>query len=71
LTLTVLAADSRVADGSGKGSVRRIAAVLAMLTGALAGALLLTISFVPPLLAAAGIAHVVSLAYVPFAHREA
>ena len=71
MTLTGLAADSRLAGGSGKGSVRRIAAVLAMLTGAFAGALLLRISFVAPLLAAAGIALLVALAYVPFAHREA
>src|SRR6476661_8723555 len=71
MTLTGLAADSRLAGGSGKGSVRRIAAVLAMLAGALAGALLLKISLVPPLLGAAGIALLVALAYVPFAHREA
>ena len=71
MTLTGLAADSRLAGGSGKGSVRRIAAVLAMLTGAFAGALLLRINFVAPLLAAAGIALLVALAYVPFAHREA
>ena len=70
MTLTGLAADSRLAGGSGKGSVRRIAAVLAMLTGALAGALLLKISFVPPLLVAAAIALLVALAYVPFAHRQ-
>jgi uncharacterized membrane protein YoaK (UPF0700 family) len=67
MTLTGLAADSRVAGGSGSGSVRRIAAVLAMLTGALAGALLLDISLVPPLLAAAGLALLVALAYVPAA----
>jgi hypothetical protein len=71
LTLTGLAADSRLAGGSGKGSVRRITAVLAMLIGALAGALLLKISLVPPLLAAAANALLVALAYVPFAHREA
>ena len=70
MTLTGLAADSRLAGGSGKGSVRRIAAVLAMLVGALAGALLLKISLVPPLLAAAAVALLVALAYVPFAHRE-
>ena len=69
MTLTGLAADSRLAGGSGKGSVRRIAAVLAMLTGALAGALLLKISLVPPLLVAAAVALLVALAYVPFAHR--
>jgi uncharacterized membrane protein YoaK (UPF0700 family) len=67
MTLTGLAADSRVAGGSGTGSVRRITAVLAMLTGALAGALLLDISLVPPLLAAAGLALLVALAYVPAA----
>jgi uncharacterized membrane protein YoaK (UPF0700 family) len=71
MTLTGLAADSRVAGGSGSGSVRRIAAVLAMLTGALAGALLLDISLVPPLLAAAALALLVALAYVPVARREA
>jgi hypothetical protein len=71
MTLTGLAADSRLAGGSGKGSARRIAAVLAMLTGALAGALLLKVSIVPPLLAAAGIALLAALANVPFAHREA
>jgi uncharacterized membrane protein YoaK (UPF0700 family) len=70
MTLTGLAADSRLAGGSGKGSVRKIAAVLAMLAGALAGALLLEISLVPPLLAAAALALLVALAYVPFARRE-
>jgi uncharacterized membrane protein YoaK (UPF0700 family) len=71
MTLTGLAADSRVAGGSGEGSVRRIAAVLAMLSGAVAGALLLKISLVPPLLAAAAAAFLVALAYVPVARRLA
>jgi uncharacterized membrane protein YoaK (UPF0700 family) len=71
MTLTGLAADSRLAGGSGQGSVRRIAAVLAMLCGAVAGALLLEISLVPPLVAAAALALVVALAYVPVARREA
>jgi uncharacterized membrane protein YoaK (UPF0700 family) len=71
MTLTGLAADSRVAGGSGGGSVRRIAAVLAMLLGAIAGALLLKISLVPPLLAAAAVALVVALAYAPVARRAA
>jgi uncharacterized membrane protein YoaK (UPF0700 family) len=70
MTLTGLAADSPLAAGSGKGSVRRISAVLAMLTGALAGALLLKISLVPPLVAAAALALLVALAYVPVARRE-
>jgi uncharacterized membrane protein YoaK (UPF0700 family) len=70
MTLTGLAADSRVAGGSGQGSVRRITAVLAMLCGALAGALLLEISLVPPLLAAATLALVAALVYVPVARGE-
>jgi uncharacterized membrane protein YoaK (UPF0700 family) len=69
MTLTGLAADSPVAGGSGKGSVRRIAAVLAMLTGAVAGALLLKTSLVLPLVAAAGLALVTWLVYVPAARR--
>lgn len=71
MTLTGLAADSRVAGGSGQGSARRIAAVLAMLTGALAGALLLMTSLVVPLVAAAGLALVTWLVYVPAARRGA
>jgi uncharacterized membrane protein YoaK (UPF0700 family) len=71
MTLTGLAADSPIAGGSGQGSVRRIAAVLAMLCGAAAGALLLEISLVTPLLAAAALALLVALAYVPVARREA
>jgi uncharacterized membrane protein YoaK (UPF0700 family) len=71
MTLTGLAADSRVAGGSGRGSVRRISAVLAMLCGGVAGALLLKISLVAPLLAAAALALLASLAYVPVARREA
>jgi hypothetical protein len=45
--------------------------VLAMLSGAAAGALLLEISLVPPLVAAAALALVAVLAYVPIARREA
>jgi uncharacterized membrane protein YoaK (UPF0700 family) len=71
MTLTGLAADSPLAGGSGKGSVRRIAAVLAMLAGALAGALLLKTSLVLPLLAAAGLALATWLVYVPAARRGA
>jgi hypothetical protein len=41
-----------------------------MLAGAVAGALLLEISLVPPLVAAAALALVVALAYVPVARRE-
>jgi uncharacterized membrane protein YoaK (UPF0700 family) len=71
MTLTGLAADSRVTGGSGQGSARRIAAVLAMLLGAVAGALLLRISLVPPLLAAAALALLVVLAFVPSVARAA
>ncbi|MFL5820223.1 MAG: YoaK family protein [Solirubrobacteraceae bacterium] len=71
MTLTGLAADSPAAGGSGKGSARRVAAVLAMLTGALAGALLLKTSLVLPLVAAAGLALVTWLVYVPAARRGA
>jgi uncharacterized membrane protein YoaK (UPF0700 family) len=65
LTLTALAAESPVAGGSGEGSIRRLAAVIAMVTGALAGALLLKTSLVLPLLAAAVLALVTWLVYVP------
>jgi uncharacterized membrane protein YoaK (UPF0700 family) len=71
MTLTGLAADSPAAGGSGKGSARRVAAVLAMLTGALAGALLLNTSLVLPLVAAAALALVTWLVYVPAARRGA
>jgi uncharacterized membrane protein YoaK (UPF0700 family) len=71
MTLTGLAADSPLAGGSGKGSVRRIAAVLAMFGGALVGALLLKTSLVLPLVAAAGLALVTWLVYVPAARRLA
>jgi uncharacterized membrane protein YoaK (UPF0700 family) len=69
MTLTGLAAESPAAGGSGQGSARRIAAVLAMLTGALAGALLLETTLVLPLVAAAGLALVTWLVYVPAARR--
>ncbi len=70
MTLTGLASDSRLAGGSGKGSVRRIAAVLAMLVGAIAGALLLKTSLAPPLFLAAALALVGGVAYVPLARRR-
>src|SRR3954454_11928876 len=71
MTLTGLAAESPPAGGSGEGSTRRTAAVLAMLTGALAGALLLKTSLVLPLVAAAALALVTWLVYVPAARRGA
>jgi uncharacterized membrane protein YoaK (UPF0700 family) len=44
MTLTGLAVSSQLAGGDGRGSARRLAAVLAMLVGALAGALMLKTS---------------------------
>ncbi|MBV8218674.1 MAG: DUF1275 domain-containing protein [Solirubrobacterales bacterium] len=69
MTLTGLAAESKPAGGSGKGSARRIAAVLAMLLGALVGALLLKTNVWLPLALAAVLALVTGLAYVPVAAR--
>jgi uncharacterized membrane protein YoaK (UPF0700 family) len=71
MTLTGLAADSPLFGGTGKGSTRRIAAVLAMLIGALAGALLLKTSLVLPLVSAAALTVVTALLYLPAARREA
>jgi uncharacterized membrane protein YoaK (UPF0700 family) len=71
MTLTALAADSPLAGKSGKGSVRRIGAVLAMLAGAIAGALLLKTSLVPPLVAAAVLALVTGYMYFGVTRRRA
>lgn len=71
MTLTGLAADSPLFGGNGKGSARRIAAVVAMLLGALCGALLLKASIVWPLLAATGMALVTWMLYVPAARTDA
>jgi uncharacterized membrane protein YoaK (UPF0700 family) len=70
MTLTALAAESPAAGGSGEGSIRRLAAVVAMLVGALAGALLLKTSLVLPLVAAAALALATWLVYVPAARRS-
>jgi uncharacterized membrane protein YoaK (UPF0700 family) len=69
MTLTGLAAESRLAGGPGKGSIRRSAAVAAMLTGALAGALLLKSSVYLPLAVAAALALATWRVYVPAAVR--
>jgi uncharacterized membrane protein YoaK (UPF0700 family) len=69
MTLTGFAADSRLAGGSGNGSLRRISAVLAMLVGAIAGALLLKASVFAPLGLAAVLAIATWLVYVPAAVR--
>lgn len=70
MTLTGLAADSQLFGGSGKGSVRRTTAVLAMLLGALAGALLLKTSLFLPLAVATALAFITALFYPPAARRE-
>jgi uncharacterized membrane protein YoaK (UPF0700 family) len=56
MTLTGLAAESRVFGGSGTGTVRRVAAVGSMLLGALTGALLLKTSLALVLIVAAVLA---------------
>ncbi len=56
MTLTGLAAGSRLFGGSGSGSVRRGAAVISMLAGAICGALLLRVALWAVLLAAAALA---------------
>jgi uncharacterized membrane protein YoaK (UPF0700 family) len=70
LTLTGLAADSRLAGGSGKGTTRRLSALAAMLTGAIAGALLRKTSLTLPLAAAAALALVSGVAYVRWQRQE-
>jgi uncharacterized membrane protein YoaK (UPF0700 family) len=70
MTLTGLAADSQLFGGHGKGTVRRTTAVLSMLLGALAGALLLKTSLYLPLAVAAALAFITFLGYPPAARRE-
>lgn len=65
MTLTGLAADSRPAGGQGKGTTRRVCAVVAMLAGALCGALMLKGSLALPLGAAAALAAVAGVTYAP------
>jgi uncharacterized membrane protein YoaK (UPF0700 family) len=69
MTLTALAQEPRPTGDSRKGSIRRLAAVLAMLAGALSGALLLKASLYVPLVVAAGLALATWLVYVPAAVR--
>ena len=70
MTLTALAAESTIAGGSGKGSLRRTSAVVAMLAGAVAGALMLRTGPVLPLAFAAALALVTCVAY-PSVQRRA
>jgi uncharacterized membrane protein YoaK (UPF0700 family) len=69
MTLTGLAADSRLAEGSGRGTTRRVGAVVAMLAGAIAGALLLKTELWLPLAVASMLALLAWVGYVPRAPR--
>jgi uncharacterized membrane protein YoaK (UPF0700 family) len=69
-TLTGLVADSRLFGGSGRGTARRGSAVAAMLSGAVAGALLLKASLVLALALTAGLMLLVQFAYLPAARRS-
>jgi uncharacterized membrane protein YoaK (UPF0700 family) len=71
MTLTGFASESPVGGGSGAGSTRRVAAVLTMLTGALAGALLLRTSLFLPLALAGVLALLSGLMCAPAIRREA
>ncbi len=67
MTLTGLAADSQLAGGTGKGGWRRGAAVFAMGIGAVSGALLVKADLALVLLAAALLALVTWLVFMPAA----
>lgn len=71
MTLTGFASESPVVGGSGAGSTRRVAAVLTMLAGALAGALLLRTSLFWPLALAAMLALASAVTFAPAIRREA
>jgi uncharacterized membrane protein YoaK (UPF0700 family) len=71
MTLTGLAADSQAGGGTGAGSARRIVAVVAMLGGALVGALCVKTSILLALLVAIALTVVTWLRYVPAALRVA
>ena len=62
LTLTGIAADSRLGGGSGANTVRRLLSVTAMLVGAIAGALLLLqVAPVAPVALAAALLAIVAV----------
>jgi uncharacterized membrane protein YoaK (UPF0700 family) len=71
MTLTGLAADSRLAGGDGTGTVRRTSAVVAMLVGALAGALLLKLSLWTVIVVACASTVITLLAYRAQTDRSA
>jgi uncharacterized membrane protein YoaK (UPF0700 family) len=63
MTLTGLAADAAILGGPGKGTARRLAAIVAMLVGAICGALMLRVGVALPMAFATGLALVTCLAY--------
>jgi uncharacterized membrane protein YoaK (UPF0700 family) len=70
MTLTGLAGDSPLAGGTGRGTTRRTAAVVTMLAGALAGALMLKSSLVLPLACAAVLALASAAVYPSLSRGE-
>ena len=71
LTLTGIAADSRLGGGSGAKTARRVLSVAAMLVGAIVGAvLLLQVAPVAPIALVVGILAVVSVAAYRASRRE-
>lgn len=70
MTLTALAAELPRIGGAGGGTTRRAAAVLAMLAGAVAGALMLRTSVFLPLAFAAALALVSAAVYPSMIRRE-
>jgi uncharacterized membrane protein YoaK (UPF0700 family) len=70
MTLTGLAADSKFAGATGAGTTRRIVAVVAMLAGAITGALLVKTSVALVLAVAVALALLTWLVYVPAALRD-
>jgi len=63
MTLTGLAADAAIFGGPGKGSARRLSAIVAMLVGAICGALMLRAGVALPMAFATGLALVTCVAY--------
>jgi uncharacterized membrane protein YoaK (UPF0700 family) len=69
MTITALAAESTIAGGTGNGTLRRTSAVVAMLAGAVAGALMLRTGPTLPLAFAAAVALATCAAYLSAQRR--
>jgi uncharacterized membrane protein YoaK (UPF0700 family) len=67
MTLTGLSSELTKPGGSRTAAVRRVAAVVTMLAGAVVGALLVKASLAAALFSAAAVAAVAALAYLPVA----